>query len=198
MANWLPKDWEVKDAEEKAARALAAVRVREARRRRAVKAAGAAAAFAACALILTLLFLPGLLKRGRTAPGGPLSLQASRAQAPPVARPAAPAPAPAGEEARAAAPSRPSPRPPRPAPPSSASGAGSSPPPAEVTPRLRKVGGAVVVTWSGDPQGEYVVYKCESPAFDACSRKAEVKGTSWSDGEMDKSPVVFYKVERKA
>jgi hypothetical protein len=59
-------------------------------------------------------------------------------------------------------------------------------------------GGAGVVTWSGDPEGKYVVYKCESPAFDACTRKAEVKGTSWADGEMDSSPIVFYKVERKA
>jgi len=178
MDGWLPEGYENDGWEERAGKALRAVKAREARRRKRVRLAGA---LAAGTLFVALLFLPGLFRRGASVPP---SLEVARPVAAPAPGPAspppaAPAPVPPAEEARRAAPAAPR-------------------PPAEVTPRLQKAGGAVLVTWSGDPEGKYVVYKCESPAFNACTRKAEVQGTSWADGEMDSSPLVFYKVERKA
>ncbi|MGC8762220.1 MAG: hypothetical protein ACP5VN_01080 [Acidobacteriota bacterium] len=182
MDGWLPEGFENGGWEERAGRALRAVKAREARRRRRVRAS---AALAACALLFALLYTPGLLRRIGPHPAVPStpspSLQAQKAPAArvleaPLPPPATAQPAPAPEHPRPLAPRR----------------------PAEVTPILRKERGAVVVTWPGDPNGEYVVYKCQSPAFDTCTRKAEVQGTSWADGEMDTAPVVFYKVERKA
>lgn len=176
MDGWLPEGFENDGWEERAGKALRAVKAREARRRRRVRVS---AALAACALLVTLLYTPALFRRRMPAPAAPPLLEARREA--PAVPPQAPPPAPPAKALRRQAGPPPAPR-----------------RPAEVTPILRKEGGAVVVTWSGDPQGEYVVYKCVSPAFDACTRKAEVKGTAWSDGEMDNSPVVFYKVERKA
>jgi hypothetical protein len=56
----------------------------------------------------------------------------------------------------------------------------------------------VEVTWPGDPEGEYVVYRCTRPTFDACQTAGVVRGTRWTDREMNDSPIVFYKVEPKA
>jgi len=53
----------------------------------------------------------------------------------------------------------------------------------------------IVVTWRGAPSGEYVVYRCTSPRFDACSTAGVVKGDRWVDREPSRAPIVFYKVE---
>jgi len=55
----------------------------------------------------------------------------------------------------------------------------------------------VVVTWQGDPSGEYVVYRCTSPRFDTCSTAGVVRGDRWVDREPSRAPIVFYKVEAR-
>jgi len=55
----------------------------------------------------------------------------------------------------------------------------------------------VVVTWQGDPSGEYVVYRCTSPRFDTCSTASVVRGDRWVDREPSRAPIVFYRVEAR-
>jgi hypothetical protein len=55
----------------------------------------------------------------------------------------------------------------------------------------------VVVTWQGDPSGEYLVYRCTSPRFDTCSTADVVRGDRWVDREPSRAPIVFYKVEAR-
>jgi len=55
----------------------------------------------------------------------------------------------------------------------------------------------VVVTWQGDPSGEYLVYRCTSPRFDTCSTASVVRGDRWVDREPSRAPIVFYKVEAR-
>lgn len=189
MAGWLPQGWEVPDEENKVARALRAVREREARRRRRVRAALTVPPVALGALVLALLFFPGLFRRGASVPQEPSPQWAARAKTPQgegpnasaatVPAPAVSTAAPKGEEVPRAVPASPRRS-------------------VEVTPRLEKAGDAVVVTWSGDPEREYVVYRCARPTFDACDAVAHVRGTRWTDREADDGPMVFYKVEPKA
>jgi len=63
--------------------------------------------------------------------------------------------------------------------------------------RVARHGKGVVVTWQGDPSGEYVVYRCTSPRFDACSTAGVVRGDRWVDREPGRAPIVFYKVEAR-
>jgi len=77
-----------------------------------------------------------------------------------------------------------------------------SPVPGRVIPRnpeviLAKADQGVAVRWEGAENEEYVVYRCTTPLFDACSMATEVRGTAWIDDEPDGTPVVFYKVELK-
>jgi|GEM_PF-3592073 len=206
MADWLPQDWEVKDLEGKAARAIQGVRKREARRRRVARTSGIAAGFAVA--LLSLYVLPGLF-------------QTSTGDAASMARLQPPAPAPASADASLSASSAPIPNPksqfpnPQSPIPNSQSQIPNSlsplpvsnsqirnpksqmpsPPP---TPRLSKAPAGVELTWQGDPQGEYVVYRCTRPTFDTCASAGVVRGTRWTDPEMNDSPVVFYKIEPKA
>lgn len=62
---------------------------------------------------------------------------------------------------------------------------------------LEKVDHSVAVTWEGNPQAEYFVYRCNSPRFDSCSLADRVRGTQWVDPEPDSSTITFYKVERR-
>ena len=73
---------------------------------------------------------------------------------------------------------------------------GSSEPGLDVS--LAKSGHGVELAWTGNPKGEYVIYRCTSPKFDQCSIAGVVKGTQWEDDGKNSSPVVFYRVEPKA
>lgn len=191
MADWLPQDWEVKDLDGKAERALQGVRRREARRRRVVRTSGIAAAFSVA--LLSLYTLPGLL---RPSTGNPIPAPGAPGT---MARLQSPAPAAASDPTGSVSSSPIShPQAQVPRPPSEIRNPPSQGPLSPPAPRLTKAGAAVEVTWPGDPEGEYVVYRCTRPTFDACQTAGVVRGTRWTDREMNDSPIVFYKVEPKA
>jgi len=63
---------------------------------------------------------------------------------------------------------------------------------------LSKVDHSVAITWKGNPEAEYTVYRCNSPKFDTCSLADLVKGTQWVDTGAETGIIVFYRVEKKA
>ena len=67
---------------------------------------------------------------------------------------------------------------------------------------LAKSGQGVELAWTGNPRGEYVVYRCTSPKFDPrvgeCSVAAVVKGTRWMDSEPGSRTITYYRVEPNA
>jgi len=71
----------------------------------------------------------------------------------------------------------------------------TAPRPAPLDVSLEKMDHTVAVTWGGNPQSEYMVYRCESPRFETCSLADRVKGTQWVDPVQGSGPVVFYRVE---
>jgi len=60
---------------------------------------------------------------------------------------------------------------------------------------LSRVDHSVAITWEGNPDAEYVVYRCSSPRFDSCALADRVKGTQWVDPAQDSGTITFYKVE---
>ena len=63
---------------------------------------------------------------------------------------------------------------------------------------LAKSGHGVELAWTGNPKGEYVVYRCTSPKFDQCSIAGVVKGTRWMDSEPGSPIIIYYRVEPNA
>ena len=62
-----------------------------------------------------------------------------------------------------------------------------------VTPKLQKVDDSLEITWQGE--GEFLVYKCESPKFDTCSFVKVVKGNKFLDKNEGSGKIVFYRIE---
>jgi len=170
MDGWLRDNWGDERAEARAGQAVAFV-LRRARRERNIRLS--TLAVAAC-----LAGALGLWVAQR-APAPSTAAMASRLGSAP-----APAPPPSyskanpegNAEARPATPPKPS--------------------PVDVT--LQKAPAGVELAWSGDPRGQYVVYRCTSPRFDACGVARVVKGTSWVDREGGRASVVYYKVEPRS
>jgi hypothetical protein len=62
---------------------------------------------------------------------------------------------------------------------------------------LTKVDHSVAITWEGNPDSEYTVYRCSSPLFDQCSVADRVRGTNWLDTAPEDGKITFYRVEPK-
>jgi hypothetical protein len=62
-----------------------------------------------------------------------------------------------------------------------------------ITPKLQKVDDSLEITWQGE--GEFLVYKCESPKFDTCSFVKVVKGNKFLDKNEGSGKIVFYRIE---
>lgn len=59
--------------------------------------------------------------------------------------------------------------------------------------RINKVDHSLEITWDGE--GDYVVYKCDSPKFDRCSVAEVVSGNRYLDRNEDSAKIVYYRVE---
>lgn len=59
--------------------------------------------------------------------------------------------------------------------------------------KLNKFDSTVEISW--DREGEYVIYKCESPLFDKCTQVEIVKGNKYLDKSNNSAKIVFYRVE---
>lgn len=59
--------------------------------------------------------------------------------------------------------------------------------------KFAKVDDSLMIMWEGE--GEFVVYKCDTPKFDSCSSKEVVKGNTYLDNDAQFSKIVFYRVE---
>ena len=63
---------------------------------------------------------------------------------------------------------------------------------------LAKVDHSVAIQWQGAENGEYEVYRCDTPTFEACSLAGTVQGTSWVDPGLDggsgSATITYYKV----
>ena len=62
-----------------------------------------------------------------------------------------------------------------------------------VTPKFQKFDDSFEITWDGD--GEFIVYKCESPKFDTCSFSEVVKGNKYLDKNEGSGKIVYYRIE---
>lgn len=60
---------------------------------------------------------------------------------------------------------------------------------------IAKVDESVALSWEGKPEGEFVVYRCDSPRFDSCALVDEVRGTQWLDGDSQSGTITYYRVE---
>ena len=178
MKDWLPGDWKEDAITRSAERSADAVSCRVIRRHKTVRAVRWTAV-AVVVLAVVFVLAPRL---DHHAPNDHVRQFAHRA---PVQRPAGPQSVPqAGQESQPSATQQ-----------NDAAKPVSKQVPVDV--QVARHDKGVVVTWQGDPSGEYVVYRCTSPRFDACSPPGVVKGDRWVDREPSQNPIVFYKVEAR-
>jgi len=178
MREWLPGDWKEDAITRSAARSADAVSHRVIRRHKTIRVVR----WTAVAVVIVGAVAVLAPRLDHHAPKDHGRQFAHRA---PVQRPAAPENAPkAGQESQPPAAQR-----------NAAVKPVSKQVPVDVQVARHHKG--IVLTWQGDPSGEYVVYRCTSPRFNTCSTAGVVRGDRWVDRDPARAPIVFYKVEAR-
>jgi hypothetical protein len=59
--------------------------------------------------------------------------------------------------------------------------------------RIQKLDHSLEISWEGD--GEFIVYKCDSPKFDKCSFADVVSGNRYLDKDDNSAKIVYYRIE---
>ena len=59
--------------------------------------------------------------------------------------------------------------------------------------RMVKVDNSLEISWDGE--GDFIVYKCDSPKFDKCSVADIVSGNRYIDKDDNSAKIVFYRIE---
>ncbi len=59
--------------------------------------------------------------------------------------------------------------------------------------KMTKIDHSLEIRWDGE--GEFVVYKCESPEFDRCSVADVVSGNRYLDRDDNSAKIVYYRIE---
>lgn len=59
--------------------------------------------------------------------------------------------------------------------------------------KFQKVDHSLEISWEGE--GEFIIYKCDSPKFDKCSVADVVEGNRYLDKDDNSAKIIYYRVE---
>ncbi|MFB3851564.1 MAG: hypothetical protein ACE14Q_06545 [Acidobacteriota bacterium] len=59
--------------------------------------------------------------------------------------------------------------------------------------KFQKVDHSLEISWEGE--GEFIIYKCDSPKFDKCSVADVVEGNRYLDKDDNSATIIYYRVE---